>query len=108
MLAARNLFGRETLPALLDDSPIACAASWLPISREGDVTQNSPMDLGSDPGGPERSLQLCFLERDPREAWPRFVDYAAAVDATGLGRVVLAAPFITTDVGTDRYTDELW
>jgi hypothetical protein len=98
----------SALPALMKDSPIACAASWLPISRDGDVTQNSPMDLGSSPGGPERSIQLCFLESDPRDVWQRIVDYAAAVDASGLGRVVLAAPLIPTLVGTDRYTDELW
>jgi len=98
----------DSLPALLSDSPIACVANWLPISREGDVTQNSPMDLGSDPGGPERSIQLCFVEENPHEVWPRIVDYAAAIERAALGRVVLAAPLIPTLVGTDRYTDELW
>ena len=98
----------QALPTLFDDSPVAMAAGFLPIPREGDVTSESPMDLGSDPGGPERSFQLCFVERDPREEWSRFVDYAAAIEATGLARVVLAAPLIPTDVGTDRYTDELW
>jgi hypothetical protein len=98
----------RALPGLLGGSPVACASGWLPIPREGDVTQDSPMDLGSDPGGPRRSIQLCFLEADPREVWPGFVDYAAAVEATGLGRVALAAPLIPTLVGTDRYTDELW
>lgn len=96
------------LRKLLDASPIATVSSWLPISREGDVTQNSPMDLGSDPGGPERTLQLCFLEEDPRSHWQRFVAYAAEIEAAGLGRVSLAAPLIPTCVGTDRYTDELW
>ena len=96
------------LRELLDGSPIASASSWLPIPREGDVTQDAPMDLGSHAGGPERSIQLCFLESDPRDVWPRFVDYASALDASGLGRVVLAAPLIPTSVGTDRYTDELW
>lgn len=100
--------GRGPLRTLLDGSPAACAASWLPISREGDVTQNSPMDLGSDPGGPERSIQLFFVESDPREMWPRFEAYGEALSAAGLGRVVLAAPMIPTVVGTDRYTDELW
>jgi hypothetical protein len=98
----------RALPALLNDSPIACAAAWLPISREGGVTQNAPMDLGSDPGGSERTIQLFFLEADPSELWPRFVDYAATIETSGLGRVALAAPLIATQVGTDRYTDELW
>ena len=38
----------------------------------------------------------------------RFVDYAERLEASGLGRVTSAAPFFRTDVGTDRYTDELW
>ena len=30
------------------------------------------------------------------------------VEASGLGRVVFASPWMPTVVGTDRYTDELW
>jgi hypothetical protein len=36
------------------------------------------------------------------------VQLGADVEASGLGRVVFAAPWIPTVVGTDRYTDQLW
>jgi hypothetical protein len=66
------------------------------------------MDLGSPPINGESVLQVFFIESDPRGCWDRFVDYAERLEASGLGRVTSAAPFFRTDVGTDRYTDELW
>jgi hypothetical protein len=53
-------------------------------------------------------MQLFFVETDPRDCWERFVDYAARLEASGLGRVTSASPFLRTVVGTDRYTDQLW
>ncbi len=94
-------------PVLDAGSPIAIASTWAPAPREG-ATANSPMPLGTPPGGPERSLQLFFAEGDVRDAWPRIVDYADRVNASGVARVVSAAPFHKTVVGTDAYTDELW
>ena len=61
-----------------------------------------------DGGTPERILQMCFLEGDPVESWQRIVDYAADIESSGAGRVTFASPFIPTEVGTDKYTDELW
>jgi hypothetical protein len=72
------------------------------------MTSNAPMDLGSPPIGPDATLQVFFLEDDPRSCWERFVGYAGRLDASGLGRVTSAAPFFRTVVGTDRYADELW
>ena len=43
-----------------------------------------------------------------RESWPRFLDYVERVNASGLAKVVFAAPFHRTIIGTDTYTDELW
>jgi hypothetical protein len=97
----------ERVPGLLADGPIACCAHWNPIPRDAN-TSNAPMDLGSPPGGPERRLQMFFLESDPREVWDRFVEYGDAVKSSGLARVALAAPFFVTWPGTDRYADELW
>ena len=37
-----------------------------------------------------------------------FREYAATIEAGGVGRVTFAAPFIPTVVGTDKYTDQLW
>ena len=66
------------------------------------------MSLGTGTGGPERLMQLAFLERDPETAFAEIADYARAIEGAGLGRVCFAAPFSRTVVGTDRYTDQLW
>ncbi len=97
------------LPQLLSaDSPVASCVNWKPIPRNDEIDGNAPMDLGSPTGDEERTMQMFFLEADPRECWDRFRAYAETVDASGLGRVILAAPFIPTIVGTDTYTDQLW
>lgn len=99
----------QALPDLLRvDSPVVSCVSWQPITRDPETDGNAPMDLGSGTGGEERLIQLFFLETHPRECWDRFVAYAAAVNDSGLARVILAAPFIPTIVGTDTYTDQLW
>lgn len=55
-----------------------------------------------------RLTLLWFLERDPREVWAdHFTGLDAEIAGTGLGRLELAAPFIPTVPGTDRYVDEL-
>jgi hypothetical protein len=53
-------------------------------------------------------LQLHFVETDPLSSWDRYGALAAALSASGVGRVVFAAPFVATVVGTDRYVDEIW
>ena len=72
------------------------------------MTSNAPMDLGSPPLNDRSILQVFFLEEDPQTSWDRFVDYAGSVEASGLGQVTSAAPFLRTVVGTDTYTDQLW
>jgi hypothetical protein len=96
------------LPELLRGSPIACAARFRPISREGDPNQRAPMDLGSETGGPERELQLLFSQTDPRECWDRIRRHADRLQASGLAKVALAAPFLPTIPGTETYLDQLW
>lgn len=88
-------------------SPVASISSWRPKQRDA-ITSSSPMSLGTGTGGPERVMQLAFLEGDPEAAFGEIADYARALEGAGLGRVAFAAPFLRTDVGTDRYTDELW
>ena len=87
--------------------PIASIASFRPQPRD-EITGNAPMALGTAPGGPERTMQLVFLEDEPAAAWAAVAEHAAAVDASGLGRVCFAAPFARTVVGTDTYADQLW
>lgn len=93
--------------AALSGGSIASISTWRPQPRN-EITGNSPMDLGTGTGGPERTMQLAFLERDAAEAWAEVAAYAAAIDASGLGRVCFAGPFHKTIVGTDTYADQLW
>jgi len=101
---------RDAAPGLLTGSAIAMGSTWVPHPMEGSPTRNAPMDLGSPSGAGERRLQLFFLEKSPtsRGLWPRFKRYAARVRASGLAQPLLVAPFLATEVGTDRYTDQLW
>ena len=97
----------EGLSPLFTDGPVASCAQWTAVPRDA-MTSNAPMDLGSPPPGPDATMQVFFLEGGPQACWDRFVDYAARLEASGVGRVTSAAPFLRTEVGTDRYVDELW
>jgi len=97
----------EGIPPLLAGSAIAMGSLWTPVQRD-EITSNSPMNLGSGTGGENRTLQMFFTETDVRESWPRFLDYVERVNASGLAKVVFAAPFHRTIIGTDTYTDQLW
>jgi hypothetical protein len=93
---------------LAPGSPAASCSSFAvrrsARAREAEV----PMALGSEGGSDDRIVQLVFLEAEPAGAFEVCRDYAAAVDAGGAASVSFAAPFLPTDVGTDRYTDQLW
>ena len=73
------------------------------------LPDDAPAYVVRPPGLERRSLQMFFLQSDPRECWD---DVFGAQDAwlreAGLGHVSYAAPFIPTIPGTDRYADELW
>jgi hypothetical protein len=97
--------GRELI--LGDGSPFAQLSSWRPVIPP-ETQGAAPMDLGTGPGTRARSAQLLFCDTDPAPVWDQVRDYAAAIEASGLATVVLAAPFIPTIVGTDTYTDQLW
>lgn len=90
------------------DSPFAIAAAWRPIIPKIPEGEQAPMPLGSGPGTPARSMYLCFSDTEPAAGWDRVRDLCTELEGSGLGRVVLAAPFIPTRVGTDTYTDQLW
>lgn len=90
-----------------EGSAFAVMCSWRPIIPKGEEGA-SPMKLGSGPGTRARSMQLFFGDEEPARHWDQVRSYAAALDASGMASVVLAAPFIPAVVGTDRYADELW
>jgi hypothetical protein len=96
------------LAELLEDSSIEIASGWTPRPEFRNSRDSAPMSLGT-PGGQENRLcQLFFLSGDVREALPRFRTYTDRLDADGLADTLLVAPFLRTEVGTDRYVDELW
>jgi hypothetical protein len=66
------------------------------------------MDLGTPAGGPERLIQIFFVDGDVTESLERLRTYTDAVADAGLADVHLVAPFFRTVVGTDTYVDELW
>jgi hypothetical protein len=107
-------FDEEVAPSLLDaDSPVDQVLDWRPIIPKGSQG-DAPMELGTGPGTPQRSLQLLFCGRAPEGVWvpgrdwERISRLCAAIDSSGLATVRLAAPFTPTIPGTDIYTDSLW
>lgn len=99
----------DLVQELLGGSSIEIASSWAPRPelREGRAGL-VPMDLGSPAGGSNRICQLFFVGGDVVSELPRFRRYAESIAASGLGEVVLVAPFVCSVVGTDKYVDELW
>lgn len=103
--AARDRWLLESeLPALLAGSDAALCLSL--ASRE--LPPDSPAWAPPEPGSERRSLEIFFLERDPREVWQElFASFGERQAAAGMGEVALAAGFVPTIPGTDRYTDEI-
>lgn len=97
----------ELLPKTLAGTAIEIASAWTPSAGENDE-KDTPMDLGSRAGGPERLVQLFFLHGDVRESLDPVRAYTDALASQGLADVRLAAPFFRTVPGTDKYVDELW
>ena len=97
----------SAMPELVKDSSIETGSSWTPSHGEGEP-KNAPMDLGSPAGGPNRLCQLLFCRGDVRSVLARVEAYTDRIEAEGLADVRLVAPFFATQVGTDKYTDELW
>ncbi|WP_338672164.1 hypothetical protein V1460_04000 [Streptomyces sp. SCSIO 30461] len=93
-------------PRRLAGSPAAMVTIFrptpLPLDRMTYVKQVEGVDT--------RLTLLWFLEQDPRDCWDGYFADLAAGEAGEWGvpaRVELAAPFIPTLPGTDRYVDEL-
>ena len=100
---ALDAWWRDALPAFFERGPVACATSWTPVPQRG-----APMDIPVVDEPDRLRMHLFFLDRDPLESWSRFETLGHALEASGLGRVVFASPWLPTVVGTDTYTNELW
>jgi hypothetical protein len=93
----------EYLDGFLAASAVASCSCWSPIpQREG------PMSIPRVERTDLLDLYLFFLDAPAEQSWARFVQLGEGVNASGLGRVVFASPWLPTLVGTDKYTDELW
>jgi len=95
----------EQLPGALPGSAAALCLALEPMELPAGVPAYIPR-----PQGLARStLHVYFLEQDPRACWKDlFEPLPRALEATGLGRITFAAPFVPTIPGSDRYCDELW
>src|SRR5262245_9312476 len=93
------------LPGMLRGSPAALCLGLEPMPLADGVPAYIPRPQGLE----RRALLLFFLEADPHACWKeRCEPLGPALAATGLGTLSLAAPFVPTIPGSDRYADELW
>jgi hypothetical protein len=93
------------LPTSLAGSAISLCAALTPTPLPDDAPSyvERPGDLD------RRVLLVSFYSGSPigtMREWTRGL--VEAVEREGLGSLELAAPFIPTIAGTDRYADELW
>jgi hypothetical protein len=94
----------EDLPKRMMGSDAALCLALDPFQ----LPEESPAYVAPAEGSDRRSLELYFLDRDPRESWDTlFADYAEIHAKAGMGEVAFAASFIPTLPGTDRYVDEV-
>ena len=105
------------------NTSVADLAAWCREKLDGDIAAGSgpvgqvldfaqcdfPNGMPALTGRVDEVVRCYFVDADPAAVWHEaFAGLGDAVDAGGLGRVELVAPFIPTVPGTDRYQDELW
>jgi hypothetical protein len=99
----------EYLPSALAGSPAGMVLAFTPVPfSQGRIEQPGTPAVPPPEGVGRQLCLLWFLERDPRElddaALRAHHDGIAARDGAELR---FSGAFIPTDVGTDRYVDEL-
>jgi hypothetical protein len=95
----------EHLPALLPGTDADLVAAFTPLP----LLIDAPGDVPRQEAGDRRTLLLWFLHAHPATAWePVIAEHRRRLDASGLGTVVAALPFVPTIPGTDTYTGQLW
>jgi hypothetical protein len=103
--ALARFLREEHLPRTLPGSPMALCLGLEPMPLPPEVPAYIPRPTDLE----RRALLVCFLEADPRACWKElFEPLGPALAATGRATLALAAPFVPTIPGSDRYADELW
>jgi hypothetical protein len=96
-------YQEEHLPGALAGSPMAMCLGFTPRPLLADA----PSDVPRQEGEERRFMHLYFVEAEATEVWPHFEAHGAALEASGLARLLWASPFLPTIPGTDTYTDQL-
>jgi hypothetical protein len=90
-------FGERPLPADL-------LVGFTPVPLYGDAPSDVPRETDDN-----RLMQLYFTDGDVLDTWDqRFGSLGKELEASGVGRVLFASPFLPTVPGTDTYADQLW
>ena len=94
----------EHLPSALPESSAALCLS-LDLLQ---LPEASPVYVAPDEGADRRGLEIFFLDRTPDAVWAEeFAAFGEAQEKAGMGHVSMAAGFVPTLPGTDRYVDEV-
>lgn len=96
----------DYVPGLVAGSDIEIASSWAP-SVPDEPKRDVPMDLGSSSGSTNRLVQMLFIGGDVEAEMDRIHKYCDEIEGNGVAKLLLAAPFFRTVIGTDKYVDEL-
>ena len=92
-----------TLGDALEGSPVATTLAFTPLPK----LPWWPAAAPEVPGVGDRLVLAHYLDTPPEECWERLAGLRDTIDATGIARTLLVAPFVPTVPGTDRYCDEL-
>jgi hypothetical protein len=94
----------EYLPKALPGSAAALCLTLQPLP----LPEESPVYYPPPEGFDRRSLEVYFLDEDPRACWQGlFADMGQAHEAAGMGPLHFVGGFLPTVPGTDRYADEV-
>jgi hypothetical protein len=94
----------EYLPKVLPGSAAALCLHLQPLP----LPKDSPVYYPPPEGFDRRSLEIYFLEQDPRTCWQDlFAGMGQAHESAGMGPLHFVGGFIPTVPGTDRYVDEV-
>jgi hypothetical protein len=99
----------EHLPGFLPGSPAAMVLAFTPVPfSQGRIEQPGTPAVQPPEGVGKQLCLLWFLDRDPDELDDAALrGHHAGIDAHTSAELRFSGPFVPTDVGTDRYVDEL-